>query len=133
MDLSIVHPHFIDRAWNDGASCLADACIRSCGEVTADQLRLMLARGEFTLLCCRDEGRPVAWAAVQFEQHPNVRTLFVYAIAGRALAEAFDLLKKYASDDGATRIRGACDAAVSRLWTAKFGFREAYRVMEIDT
>lgn len=134
MELTIVHPNFIDRAWRDGASSLAQACKRSGGEVTADQLRMRLARGELTLLCWRDGETPKAWAAVTFEQHPNLRCLFVYAISasGHCYAETFDALKQYARDDGASRIRGACDPAVSRLWQQKFGFTEAYRIMEME-
>lgn len=132
MQLLHVAPHQMDQAWRDGAFLLGDACIKSAGEVTADQLKMRLARGELTLLCGSEDGNPVAWAAVTFEQYPNLRALFVYAIwaSGHTSAEAFELLAKYGKEGGASVIRGACDEAIARLWARKFGFTQAYQIME---
>lgn len=133
MELATVNPAFIDRAWKDGAHNLSEACKRANGEVTADQLKMRLARGELTLLCLMDEV-PKAWVVVTFEQHPNIRCLFVYAIwaPGSCFSGTLELLMQYAKDGGASRLRGACDEAVSRLWERKFGFKEAYRIMELE-
>jgi hypothetical protein len=132
MQLFEVPSTHIDMAWSDGACALEKACERADGEVTASQLKLMLSRGELKLLT--DECKQ-AWVAVRFDQLPNLRVLFVYSIyaPGMTFPAAFEQLKAYARDNGASRIRGACQESVARLWTRKFGFREAYRIMEIDT
>ncbi|MTW25843.1 hypothetical protein, partial [Streptococcus pneumoniae] len=36
----------IDQAWRDGAHLLAKACDTSGGEVTGDQLKMLLSRGD---------------------------------------------------------------------------------------
>ena len=41
ISLSVVAPTHIDKAWKDGASCLAEACETSGGEITGDQLKLI--------------------------------------------------------------------------------------------
>ena len=134
MQLSIVNPAFIDQAWRDGACKLGEACARSAGECTPDQLRMRLSRGDLTLLCVREgEAAPVAWVAVQFDQHPNLRALFIYAIwaPGATSDEAFALLAQYGRDGGASVLRGACDEAIARLWARKFGFKSVYQIMGV--
>lgn len=92
---------------------------------------MRLARGEMALIAWAHDGEPKAWAAVFFDQMPNLRALFIYAIyaPGQTGPEMFDALCQYAKAGGASRIRGACDEAISRLWARK-GFTEAYRIME---
>lgn len=134
MNLCTVNPAFIDQAWREGASNLGEACARSAGECTPDQLRMRLSRGELTLLCVREGAVPVAWSAVQFDQHPNIRALFIYAIwaPGTTSEEAFGLLAQYGRDGGASVLRGACDEAVARLWARKFGFKPVYQICEVS-
>ncbi len=129
--LSVVHPHFTDQAWRDGASNLAKACERSAGECTADQLKMRISRGELALVAAVNEGKPKGWAALDFLQTPNMRILHVYAIyaPGAAFGEVFNVLKDYAKSQGCSAIQGACDEAVSRLWSRRFGFKETYRIM----
>ena len=128
MKLFTVPSTHIDKAWRDGAFLLAKACART-NEVTGDQLKLMLSRGELQLLGVGPD-RPVGWAAVKVEQLPNYRTLLVYAIHAPG-AVVFDQLKAYARFNGCSAIRGACDDAVSRLWK-RMGAQKKYQIMEWD-
>lgn len=129
----VPHTH-IDIAWNrDGASILSKACERSGGEITGDQLKMMLARNEYTLLCLPHEvGK--AWVVVTVQQMPNLRALHIQAIhaPGATSTEAFRQLQAYARHNGCTVIRGACGPAVSKLWARKFNARPVYSVMEIQ-
>lgn len=129
--LSIVHPNFTDQAWRDGAHNLSKACQRAIDECTPDQLKMRISRGELGLIAAMNEGKPKAWAAIEFIQSPNMRILHVYAIyaPGAAFGEVFEVLKDYAKSQGCSAIQGACDEAVSRLWGRRFGFEEAYRIM----
>lgn len=134
MNIFQIAPNMTDLAWRRGASNLEKACERSNGEITGSQLKMQIGRGEVTLLVIEDEGNPAAWLAVEIQVLPNFRCLFVHAIyaPGATVAESFDLLRQYAAANGASRIRGACGDAVSRLWERKYGFRQAHRIMEIE-
>jgi len=57
MELFQVPASHIDAAWRDGARLLEQACKRADREVTADQLKFLLARGERTLLGLADGGK----------------------------------------------------------------------------
>jgi len=132
--LFIVPPSHVGQAWRDGASRLGDACALSAGEVTPDQLKLMLSRGEKVLLGLRDDNTTRAWAAVQIEQLPNKRVLFIYAIyaPGATGPEAIEQLRQFAREQGCEAIRGACNDAVQRLWERRFAARKIYSTVEID-
>lgn len=94
---------------------------------------MMLSRGERQLLALEDNGL-MAWAAVQVQQLPNIRVLYVYAIyaPGSTGPQAFQLLADLARAEGCSSIRGACVEPVARLWERKFSARRLYQVMEID-
>jgi len=133
MELFQCQPAEIDRAWRDGANVLADATKWASREITADQLKMLLSRGERTLIGSRDESGVKGWAAVQVQQLPNIRILYIYAMAGKGVcsAEGFDLLKQYAVANGCTSIRGAVRASMARL-AAKFGAKPLYQTIELD-
>ncbi|MCM3900182.1 MAG: hypothetical protein ND866_00595 [Pyrinomonadaceae bacterium] len=76
----------------------------------------------------------MAWAAVQVQQLPNIRILYVYSIyaPGSTSPEAFALLKDLARSEGCTTIRGACSEQVARLWERKLQAKRLYTTMEIE-
>lgn len=43
--LRLIPATHVDAAWKDGARMLARACDASGGEITGDQLKLLLSRG----------------------------------------------------------------------------------------
>ena len=135
MELFLCNASEIDRAWADGASNLAEATKWASREITPDQLKMMLARGERTLIGARDSARIKGWAAVQVQQLPNIRTLYIYAIwaPGITSPEMFSELKKYAKSQGCSVIRGACSEAVGRLWVRKFDAKPLYTIYEMET
>jgi hypothetical protein len=136
MKLFQVPVSHIGKAWSDGAYNLAEATDRAKREITPDQLKMLLLRGERTLLGIADDSDiPQAWAAVTIQTLPNLRTLYVWAIyaPGYTGPAAFDLLKRYATDNGCETIRGACDPAVAKLWIRKFDAKVIYSVYEIET
>lgn len=136
--LFTIAPEHIDRAWRDGAHNLAHAVKLATGECTADQLKYKLAKGEHILLHIRDENDTClergAWLAVHFIQCPNVRLLHIAAIyaPGATADAAFDMLKAYAVQGGASAIQGACNDAVAKLWAKRFDFKQAYKIMRCE-
>lgn len=134
MKLMHIPPAHVDRAWKDGAHNLSKACEWALREVTPDQLKMMLARGERQLLGLDVDGRFVAWAAVQVQQLPNIRVLYIYSIyaPGSTGPEAFRQLADLARAEGCSSIRGACSEQVLRIWERKFQAKRLYTICEID-
>lgn len=125
----------VDFAWAEGASELAKACDTSGGEITGDQLKLLIARGERTLIRMESEGQTVGWGVVRIDQLPNMRVLFVTdLVAPGAHFETFlSELKGMAAQHGCSRVRCAARPAQARLYRMKAGFRPVYEILEVET
>lgn len=134
MALSIIPPKFIHRAWNDGACVLGRACSRSAGEVTPDQLRLMLARGEYLLARAEADSGAVCWFALAVQQLPSLRALYIYAAAGPGATgpEVAQALRDLARAEGCSVIRGACHGAMGRIWRRHLGGAPVYTIYESE-
>lgn len=134
MRILVIPPAHVDKAWRDGAHQLSEACKWASREVTPDQLKMLLARGERQLLGLEVDGKFVAWAAVQVQQLPNIRIFYVYSIyaPGSTGPEAFRQLAELARAEGCTSIRGACVEQVARIWERKFNAKRLYHMMEIE-
>lgn len=134
MNLFIVSPIHTDRAWKDGAACLSEACETSGGEITGEQLKLILSRGERTLVALRDEDQTVGWGCWRVDQLPNVRALHVTdLVAHGAHFERFFLeLKNVADMLGCSEIRCSCKPAQARLYQMKCGFQPVYTTLRVQ-
>lgn len=135
MKLTPVPSTHIDLAWEDGASCLAEACAESGGEITGDQLRLLLSRGERTLVRMDHEGGVVGWGACRVDQLPNIRVLMVTELVAHNVGfeQFFAELKALARSLGCSRIRCAAKPAQARLYRMKCGFDQVYTILEART
>lgn len=133
MNLFVVPTHLAMKAWGEGAHKLTEAIDKAKGEVTADQLKLLLSRGERQLVGIESAGEVVAWFAVVVDQLPNVRALYIYAAwaPGAVNAEVFAPLAQFARDSGASEVRGASSDAIMRIWRAKLGAEKLYNVFRI--
>lgn len=130
--IHFVEPQFIDFAWAEGASCLAEAC-ELVDEITGDQLKMILSRGERILLRMDMDGETVGWAAIRVDQLPNLRSLHVTdLVAHNGHFELFvDELKEVAKKMGCSRIRCSTKEAQARLYRQKAGFQPVYTTLEI--
>lgn len=149
MILIPIDAKFIDFAWRDGAHKLAEACATSGGEITGDQLKMMLARGERTLIRMDErtmldtpkknedgsvqnfEFRTVGWAVVRVDNLPNVRALHVCELyaPNAGFERFFDELKKFAAHNGCSEVRCSAKDAQARLYRMKCGFEPIYTTM----
>lgn len=131
--LAIIEPRFVDRAWNDGAYCLAEACETSGGEIEGPQLKMILSRGERTLVALRDDDKTVGWGAWRIDQLPNIRVLHCTdLVAHNAHFEAFFLaLKQAAEMMGCSEIRCSCGPAQARLYRMKLGMEPVYETLRV--
>jgi hypothetical protein len=134
--LTTVPAHLIDFAWEEeGASELSRACDTSGGEITGDQLKLLLSRGERTLIRMETDGKTVGWGVVRIDQLPNMRVLFVTdMVAPNAQFQTFlGELKGLAKQYGCSRVRCAAKPAQSRLYQMKAGAKPVYEILEWTT
>lgn len=133
VELLTVPAHMVDRAWRDGASALSKACDVSGGEITGDQLKMMLSRGERTLLRMDRDGEIAGWGVVKVDQLPNIRVLHVYSLYaphGR-FQEFFASLKQIAESNGCSEIRCCAKPAQARLYERLCGFEPVYTTMRV--
>jgi hypothetical protein len=135
MKLVPIQTNMIDYAWfKDGASALAEACETSGGEISGDQLKLLLSRGERTLLRMEnDQGQGVGWGVVRVDQLPNFRVLWACEmVAHKASFEKYyEELKGIAKSLGCFRIRWAAKPAQARLYKQKLGATPVYEIQEV--
>jgi hypothetical protein len=134
MKLEIVPPTHIDIAWSDGASCLAEAC-EIVDEITGDQLKMILSRGERTLIRMVDEDKTVGWGAIRIDQLPNLRVLFITDLVAHnaSFEKFFTEIKQMALSLGCSRVRCAAKPAQERLYRMKCGFQPVYQILEVST
>jgi hypothetical protein len=103
------------------------------GDYTADQIKVYLAKGHWTLLVAVDEDKVIKGAAtVSFSNYPNDRVAFVTNMGGNMLVNevVLDGLKQVLKGFGATKIQGAMRPAMVRL-SSKLGFVERYTIVEV--
>lgn len=134
IELVPVPPSHIDRAWwKDGAHKLAEACATSGGEITGDQLKMMLSRGERVLIGMKRGDSFVGWGVVMTNQLPNMRVLHVCELYAphAGFPEFFEELKKYADLTGHSRIRMSAGPAQARLYKSRLGAKSVYETLEV--
>lgn len=134
MQLIPIPASHIDFAWKDGAHKLSEACDTSGGEITGDQLKMMLSRGERILVQMHDGEKVRGWGVVRVDQLPNVRVLHaceMYAPGGE-FQEFFDELKKFARLSGCSEVRCSAKDAQARLYKMKCGFEPIYTTMRVS-
>lgn len=132
-ELKQVPAAFIDKAWKDGAHMLSKACEASGGEITVDQLKMMLSRGERTLLSVMHEDKPVGWLVVRLDQLPNVRALHVCELyaPGATFDECRVQLWEYARQNGCSEIRCSAKPAQARWNRMRWGFEPIYTTLRV--
>jgi hypothetical protein len=134
MELQQVPATNIDRAWADGASCLAEACATSGGEIEGPQLKMILSRGERTLLRMWDGESVRGWGAVRVDQLPNIRVLFITDLVAHngGFEQFFEAIKHLARDLGCSKVRCAAGPAQARLYRSLCGFESVYTILECE-
>lgn len=135
MKIQHVALEYVNQTWPFVEKFISDAIDNQVGEkdYTLDQVQAMVASGQWMLLVAVDGGAIKGAAIVNFFNRPSHRVAFVMYIGGRLVCnhETFnqlcDLLKAF----GATKIEGAVNDAIARLWR-RFGFTDKYRITEVS-
>lgn len=134
MKLEPIGAFFIDKAWKEGASCLADACEESGGEITGSQLKMILSKGERTLIRMEIDGNTVGWGAIRVDQLPNLRALHITNLVAPHghFEQFFEEIKAMASKLGCSEVRCSAKPAQARLFRMKCGFVPVYETLKVE-
>lgn len=134
MTLTPIDSRFIDQAWAEGAYCLAEACATSGGEIEGPQLKMILSRGERTLIRMDAEDGVRGWGVVRVDQLPNLRVLFVTDLVAHhgRFQDFFGAIKEMARTLGCSKVRCAAGKAQERLYRMTCGFQPVYSILEVE-
>ena len=135
MKLMTVPQGHIQMIWPEVKDYIESALKFSVGEYTADQLKVLLVRGEQTLMVVVDDDNKIhGCGTIKLVDYPNFRVAFITSIGGRLIStpETFQELINWAKFNGATKIQGAARESIERLWRKLFNFERCYAIVEKD-
>lgn len=133
--VQIVAPNNVYNVWDDVESYLNASINVSGNDYTLDQLKLLLVRGEQTLLVSVNENNKINGAmTVEFINHPNARTMFITALGGLGIVneETFSQVETWAKMQGATKASAWAQETQARLYKIKANFNTVKMVVEKD-
>ena len=133
--VQIVAPNNVYNVWADVESYLNASINVSGNDYTLDQLKLLLVRGEQTLLVSVNENNKINGAmTVEFINHPNARTMFITALGGLGIVneETFSQVEVWAKMQGATKASAWAQETQARLYKIKANFNTVKMVVEKD-
>lgn len=133
--VQIVAPNNVYNVWADVESYLNASINVSGGDFTLDQLKLLLVRGEQTLLVSVNENNKINGAmTVEFINSPNARTMFITALGGNGIVndQTFSQVEIWAKMQGATKAGAWAQEAQARLYKLKANFNSVRFVVEKD-
>ena len=127
VDISHVH-----HVWPMVEGFLSSALEYSQGDYTLEQVKSLVAMGNWTLVVAVDDNGVQGAATVDFFNRPNNRVAFITAIGGRLVSSenSVEQLKELLGSFGATCIEGAARESIARLWS-RYGFEEKYRIVGV--
>jgi len=133
--VQIVAPNNVYHVWEDIKEYLNASINVSGGDFTLDQLKLLLVRGEQSLLVSVDESSKINGAmTVEFINNANARTMFITALGGSGIVndETFSQVETWAKMQGATKASAWAQEAQARLYKLKANFNTIRMVVEKD-
>ena len=133
--VQIVAPNNVYHVWEDIKEYLNASISVSGGDFTLDQLKLLLVRGEQSLLISVNKNNKINGAmTVEFINSPNARTMFITALGGNGIVndETFSQVETWAKMQGATKASAWAQEAQARLYKLKANFNTVRMVVEKD-
>ena len=133
--VQIVAPNNVYHVWEDIKEYLNASINVSGGDFTIDQLKLLLVRGEQSLLISVNKNNKINGAmTVEFINSPNARTMFITALGGSGIVndETFSQVETWAKMQGATKASAWAQEAQARLYKLKANFNTVRMVVEKD-
>jgi len=133
--VQIVVSNNIYSVWEDVKEYLNASINVSGGDYTLEQLKMLLVRGEQTLLVSINEKGVLNGAmTVEFINYPNNRVMHITALGGNGIVndETFSQVESWAKMQGATKASAWAQEAQARLYKIKSNFNTVRYVVEKD-
>ena len=133
--VQIVAPNNVYHVWEDIKEYLNASINVSGGDFTLDQLKLLLVRGEQTLLVSVNESNKINGAmTAEFINSPNARIMFITAVGGSGIVndKTFSQVETWAKMQGATKASAYAQDSQARLFKIKLGLEKVTNVVEKD-
>lgn len=133
--VQIVVSNNIYSVWEDVKEYLNASINVSTHDCTIEQLKMLLVRGEQTLLVSINEKGVLNGAmTVEFINRPNSRIMFITALGGHGIVndETFSQVESWAKMQGATKASAWAQEAQARLYKIKSNFNTVRYVVEKD-
>ena len=133
--VQIVAPNNIYNVWEDVKEYLNASINVSTHDCTIEQLKMLLVRGEQTLLVSVNENSKLNGAmTVEFINYPNNRVMHITALGGHGIVnnETFSQVESWAKMQGATKASAWAQEAQARLYKIKSNFNTVRYVVEKD-
>jgi len=130
MNIERVDPAHVHYVWPMVEGFIVAALEHSRGDYTLEQVKTLVAMGNWTLLVAVDDNGIQGAATVDFFNRPSNRVAFLTTIGGRLISspETFEQLKALLKGLGATCIEGAVRDSMARL-CLRYGFEEKYQIV----
>ena len=133
--VQIVAPNNIYSVWEDIKEYLNASINVSTHDCTIEQLKMLLIRGEQTLLVSVNDNSKINGAmTVEFINYPNNRVMHITALGGNGIVndETFSHVESWAKMQGATKASAWAQEAQARLYKIKSNFNTVRYVVEKD-
>ncbi len=133
--VQIVAPNNIYNVWEDIKEYLNASINVSTHDCTIEQLKMLLVRGEQTLLVSVNDNSKINGAmTVEFINYPNNRVMHITALGGSGIVndETFSQVETWAKMQGATKASAWAQEAQARLYKIKSNFNTVRYVVEKD-
>jgi len=133
--VQIVAPNNIYSNWDKVEAYLKASISVSTHDCTIEQLKMLLVRGEQTLLVSVNENSKLNGVmTVEFINYPNNRVMHITALGGNGIVndETFSQVESWAKMQGATKASAWAQEAQARLYKIKSNFNTVRYVVEKD-
>ena len=123
---------YVNQTWPLVEKLFDSANKQDAGDYTLDQIKALLASGNWLLLVAVDEENNIhGAAALNFYNMPNYRVGFITAMAGKAIVneDVYKQVCAIAKANGATRVQCAARESAARLYK-RVGMKERHIIME---
>ena len=133
--VSLAREH-LDRFWPEVKPFLEKGLLSTEGEITIDQLRLLIVQGHIHVVLFQTEDYETVGAlAFEIQAYPNFRVANIVSFGGeQLLVDEAEMVQFSAGlrKMGVTKIQGWCSPAVSRLWRKQFKATTPYTMIRIE-
>ena len=133
--VKIVAPIYIQQIWESVEPYLSAALKHSGGEYGIEHLKVLLVRGEQSLLVSVNESNKINGAmTAEFINSPNARIMFITAVGGSGIVndKTFSQVETWAKMQGATKASAYAQDSQARLFKIKLGLEKVTNVVEKD-